>query len=80
MLNVLRGFTLCEQSAAAHPACATRDVERNDDPVSGLNMGDFWSDLFDHAHGFVSQDVASLKEGSEHLVEVGRFTTCRPLA
>ena len=70
LLPVLRRLALGEQPAVAHPARPAGDVERDDDAVPGLDVGDLGADLLDDAHRLVAQDVAGLQVRAEHLVEM----------
>jgi hypothetical protein len=49
---------------------SARDVERDDDPVAGFDVGDVGPDLLDNPHWLVTEDVPRGEIGAEHLVEV----------
>src|SRR3712207_8831270 len=67
LLAVLRGLALRLQALRAHPAGAAGDVERDDDPVAGLDGGDRGADLAHHAHRLVAHDVALRHERRHDL-------------
>ena len=66
----LGGLALGVEAALAHPAVAAGDVERDDDAVAGLDVGDVGADLLDDAHRLVAEDVARGEVGAQDLVEV----------
>src|SRR5690606_19759185 len=66
----LRRLALREQTAIAHEAAPAADVERNDDPITGLDMTDAWTDVLDHAYGLVAENVTLLHERAQHVVQM----------
>ena len=53
-----------------HETMATRDLERYDNSISRLDGSEMLSHFLDDAYRFVAQDVSSLHEGRQGLVEV----------
>jgi hypothetical protein len=66
----LRGFALGLEAPKAHEAVTARDVERDHHAVADLQVGYGRPDLFDNAHRLVAEDVATVEERTENLVEV----------
>jgi len=66
----LRRLALRLEAAVAHPTVPAGDVEGDDDAVAGREAGHVGTDLLDHAHRLVAEDVALAEVGREHLVEV----------
>lgn len=54
----------------AHEAVTARDLEGNDHAFAHRQTADGGTYLSDDAHRLVTQDVARMHEGTEHLVEV----------
>jgi hypothetical protein len=63
-------LALREEALVAHEAVAAGDVEGDDDAVARLDVADARSDRLDDPHRLVSEDVALLEEGAQHLVQV----------
>jgi len=70
LLSHLGGLALREQARPAHPALATRDLERDDDPVAHAQVADLGANLLHDPHRLVAQDVADTHERTESLVQV----------
>ena len=66
----LRRLALTEELLVTHEAVTTRHLERDDDPVAGLDGRDVLPDLLDDPHRFVAEYVAGPHEGRQRLVEV----------
>ena len=70
LLADLGGLALGLKALVAHEAVTARDVERDDDTVTGPERRDLGTHLFHHAHRFVAEDVAGGHERRQHLVQV----------
>jgi hypothetical protein len=66
----LRGLTLGLQSDAAHEAMPARDVERDNHPVTDLQVRHAGADRFDDTHRFVTEHVTGGHERGHHRVQV----------
>lgn len=49
---------------------AAGDVEGDDHPVSGGEVGHLDADLFDDAHGLEAEDIVFVHERTQYLVEM----------
>ena len=70
MLGDLQGLALRLQTPGAHPAAAARDRERDHDPLPRAQPCHFCTDLLYDAHRLVAEDVTTIHERSQQLVEV----------
>lgn len=66
----LRRLALCVEARIAHETVATRDLERNHDAVTYLEIRDFRTDFFDDSHRFMAENVAGIHERTQSLVQV----------
>lgn len=70
MFPDLGGLALGVQTTVAHEARSARNVEGDNNPVSGAYPGNLRPDFLDDTHRFVAQNVTDTEEGAEHLVQV----------
>jgi hypothetical protein len=52
------------QAPVAHEAAAAGDLERDDHAVPGREVRDLGTDLLDHAHRLVAEDVPFVRNGA----------------
>jgi len=70
LLAHLGGLTLAEQLGVTHVAVPTGHLERDDHPITDLEVADVTAHFLDDAHRLVPEDVPLAHERAQSLVQV----------